>query len=135
SVSFDLGTDKRSETGLLYDYVFNIYKAHGESIVAALTQSVPRIEFFPDDADSADDISSAKSKTDIGVLIQRHNNVKQILMEIAQTEFNQGDVAIYRYRRQDKKYGIKKVNNYGPGKVSVNICPECGADIGSRNVN
>src|SRR5205823_6908645 len=90
SGSFDLGSEERDSSGPLYDYVFNIYKAHGESIVAALTQSAPRIEFFPDDADSADDISSARSKTDIGVLIQRHNNVKQILMEIAQTLYNQG---------------------------------------------
>src|SRR5437899_928587 len=129
SGSCDLGSDERSESGLLYDYVFNVYKAHGESIVAALTQGVPRVEFFPYDADSADDISSAKSKTDIGVLIQRHNNVKQILMEIAQTLFNQGSCGVYRYRRTDEKYGIKKVNNYGPGKVQADICPECGGDI------
>src|SRR5205809_6482654 len=38
SGSFDLGSDERDSTGPLYDYVFNIYKAHGESIVAALTQ-------------------------------------------------------------------------------------------------
>jgi hypothetical protein len=41
--------------------IINIYRPHGESIIAALSVGVPSVLFFPADADNADDIDKAEN--------------------------------------------------------------------------
>src|SRR5579863_1064979 len=65
-----------NDSGPLYDYVINFYRAHGESIVAALSQAVPYWEAFPDDADNPNDICTAKARTKLALIIQKHNKAK-----------------------------------------------------------
>jgi hypothetical protein len=105
--------ESRDNSGPFYDYVINIYKAHGESVIAALSQEIPVVHFFPDDADVSDDLSTAKTKTEIGRLIQKHNRSKLLLMEALHKLFNSGLVASYIYPKDDKDFGTRKRAVYG----------------------
>jgi len=125
------GEDTADDSGPLYDYVINIYRSHGESIVAALSQSVPYWEAFPDDTDNPNDISTAKSRTKLALIIQRHNKAKLRIMEILFKFFNQGLCIIHRYRDRDEKYGTVKVPKFDKVKVTKQSydCPDCGASV------
>ena len=125
----------RDNAGPFYDYVINIYKAHGESVIAALSQEIPVVEFFPDDADESDDLSTAKTKTQIGILIQKHNRSKLLLMEALHKLFNAGLVASYIYPKSDNDFGTRQVPVYGKEPFDVNYqdCPICGARLGEYN--
>jgi predicted RNA-binding Zn-ribbon protein involved in translation (DUF1610 family) len=128
SVGMDTGEEEgRADFGPLYDYVFNIYTAHGESIVAALSQSVPWLEFFPDNSDNPSDLITAKHKTKLSLIIQQHNKAKLKLMEILFRFFNQGMACILRYSDRDKKYGEIQIPKYElkTHQVTPHNCPAC----------
>lgn len=107
--------------GPFYDYVINIYRAYGESIIAALAAQVPTVRFPPDDADSDDDQLTSKVYGQIADLIQRHNKAKLLLLKTLLCLWNQGIVAAYHCPKSDKAYGMMKVPQYGDGMA----CPEC----------
>ena len=52
----------------------NIYKAHGESIVAALSADIPSVKFYPEDADNIADMDAANSRSKISLIIRKRNN-------------------------------------------------------------
>lgn len=110
--------------GPFYDYVINIYKAHGESIIAALSVDVPGVRFPPDDADSDEDQTTSKTYSKIADLIQRHNRAKMILMRALHILFNQGLIAGYHTTKSDPAFGHHKIPRYTE-KIS-SVCPKCG---------
>lgn len=138
--------------GPFYDYVINIYRAHGESVIAALSAQVPTVRFPPDDADSDDDLSTSKTYSRIADLIQRHNPAKLIIMQSLYTLWNQGLVAMYHAPKADKSFGFAEIPEYGMGvscdscetsrpvtdgedpEVSPIQCPDCGGNMVSRPV-
>lgn len=101
--------ESRDNSGPLYDYVINIIKPHADSIIAALTQDIPVLEFFPEDADNIDDITTAKTKTKIAVIIQKHNKGKLVLMDALYKAFNQGLLCGLVRTDYNKSYGTYKV--------------------------
>lgn len=125
---FDQLTGNREEEeGPFYDYVVNIYKAHGESIIAALSAQVPSVRFPPDDADSEDDIQTAKVYDQIADLIQRHNQSKMIILQALLAMWNQGLVLAYHAPKADKAFGNVKIPMYDNGQH----CENCGYLKGS----
>ena len=66
---------------LEFSRVVNSFKAHGESIIAALTAEAPSVRFFPEDADKSEDIETAEAFTTIAKLIQSHENPVMLLMK------------------------------------------------------
>lgn len=134
--SFSTDAETRDMTEDVYDYVINIFGGHGESIIAALSQSIPYVEAFPDDAENIEDLSIAKAKTKLGLIIQKHNKAKLRLFEILFRFFNQGLCCIYRYKDRDEKYGTvnlpkyKKVTN----SYQTHICNTCGTELGNTKV-
>lgn len=89
--------------------IVNIYRAHGESIVAALSVGTPAVAFFPDDADSPDDINTSKAKSKISKMIERQNKAKLLLMRMVYILFNQGFVAVHNYSHESEEYGTIQV--------------------------
>src|ERR1035441_9752080 len=75
---FNQEEGREGAEGPFYDFVINIYKAHGEAIIAALSAQVPTVRFPPDDAEDDDDLLTSKTYAKIADLIQRHNQVKEI---------------------------------------------------------
>src|SRR5258706_5885344 len=73
--------------------IIQIYKAHGESIIAALSASLPSTAFFPKDADNSDDIMAAKAHSKLAELIQKQNEAPLAFVKAMYTVFNCGVVA------------------------------------------
>ena len=98
--------------GPFYDFVINIYKAHGEAIIAALSAQVPTVRFPPDDAEDDDDLLTSKTYSKIADLIQRHNQVKVLQLMSLFTLWNQGLLAWYHAPKADKAFGMVNLENF-----------------------
>jgi hypothetical protein len=135
--------DPNSEDNL-YNRVVNVYRAHGEAVIAALTVEIPGVNFLPDDAKNANDLDTANNYSSAGMLIQRHNDVDLLYPYAVYLAWISPLVAAYHYLKEDKKYGTYKVPVYGEkGETlthwkcknceasvseSEEICPRCGSD-------
>ena len=118
----DLTGNREEAEGPFYDYVVNIYRAHGESIIAALSAQVPAVRFPPDDADNEDDIQTAKTYDRVADLIQRHNQSKMIILQALLALWNQGLVFAYHAPKADKAFGNVQIPQYETGQE----CANCG---------
>src|SRR5881396_2360028 len=58
-----------------YDKPINVFRAYLESIIAALSITIPPVKCYPDDADNVLDLSTAKAGDKIAQLVSRHNEV------------------------------------------------------------
>jgi hypothetical protein len=116
-------SNREGAEGPFYDYVVNIYKAHGESIIAALAAQIPTVRFPPDDADNEDDLVTSKVYAKIADLIQRHNQSKMVLLAALLALWNQGLVAAYHAPRADKAFGNVKIPTYGKSCASCGYTP------------
>lgn len=126
--------DEYGEEGPVYDYVINICKAHGESIIGAVTQRLPFVHFPPDNPNKADDITTAHEFSKIAELIQKHNPVKLLFIRAWYILYNQGLVCGYNYSKSDKKYGTARVPKYKSKEVKATpdryFCRSCGTELG-----
>ncbi len=106
---------------------FPIYRAYGESVIAAMAATIPTVLFFPDDADNPDDINTAKAYSLISELIQRHSKAPLLFIHILTLLYNQGLVATYTSWDDDEKYGTIKIPKYSNEKVKMQqiVCPKC----------
>ena len=118
---FEQEEGREESEGPFYDFVLNIYRAHGDSIIAAMGSQVPAVRFPPDDADDADDVLTSKVYNKIVDLIQRHNHAKILLFRALQLLWTQGIVFAYHCPETDKKYGTSKIPRY----KSALTCPNC----------
>lgn len=124
--------DSKSFDPTLYDKIINIYRAHGESLIAALSIKPPNVTFYPDDADVAEDVETAKAYDMIWDIIIKHNQSNLLLVKALFILFNQGLVGAYIYNRTNKKYGTVEIPNYGPDvnvSTITHSCPACGGII------
>ena len=108
--------------------VVNIYKMHGESIIAALTSATPAVRFSPDDADNPHDINTARAHTNVAKLIQKDNKTKPILKRALYTLFNQHFVAAYTYNERDKKNGTTQYKYMDSVEKDTMVCQACDAE-------
>lgn len=108
------------------DRTINIYRAHGESIIAALSTGLPSVKFFPDDADNSDDLNTAKAASKISELIQQRNQAQLKFIRALFLMYNQGVVFAYNYHDSDKKYGvIERTNQIGTKMETLPSPPTC----------
>jgi hypothetical protein len=124
---FDENDDIKEQIGSFYDYVIDVFKAHGESLISALAAQLPGIRFMPDDADNAADVLTARTYSKIADLICRHNKAKLVFYRALFFLYINGIVASYRYKESDEKYGTYKIPIYGKQTVesSTFVCPDC----------
>jgi len=110
----------------------NLYAAHGEAVIAALSTGVPYTKFQPDDADSDVDINTAKAFNSIAEIIQKHNNISYLNTRALYILFNQNYLAAYTYYHEDESFGTvqRPIYESRPVTVTTNICPNCGSDLG-----
>jgi|TARA_B110000263_G_C15308480_1_gene511753 hypothetical protein len=109
----------------------NIYKAHGEAIIAALSAQVPGILWFPEDADNPNDTDTSKAYSAITDLIRRHNRYDLILIKALFCLYNQEYCAAYLWNDRRREYGVDKtpINATQIEKRPHTICPECGSEL------
>lgn len=111
-----------------YDKRVNVFRAYLESIIAALSVTVPPIKCYPDNADDTLDLATARAGDKIAQLIYRHNDIPLIWLHALFIYCTEGMVASYIYPKEDKAYGLIKKNKYEEvtetGKSSK--CSHCG---------
>jgi len=122
------GTD--SDQGF-YDKPVNIYRAYLESIIAALSVTVPPITCYPDDADNPLDISTAKAGDKIAELVFKHNDVPLLWIHALFVFVTEGMTACYTYPKESVEFGTYDEKKYEEEHESHDIvtCPNCQQQI------
>lgn len=112
-----------------YDKPVNVYRAYLESIIAALSITIPGIKCFPDDADNTLDLITAKAGDKIAELIYRHNDAPILWLHALFILCTEGMMACYHYPKEDESYGTYEEKQYENENVSAYVCPECGNQL------
>jgi len=117
--------------------IVNVYKAHGEVIISAISQSLPATRFYPNDADQAQDIYTAQAYSRLAELIRKHNKAPFLFMKAIGLLYNQGIICAYTFNDQNSKYGTETVQHFRQGvlKNKVGYCPECGENLAVQPMN
>lgn len=116
--------------------IINIYKAHGESIIAAITTAVPAVRFFPADAENTNDIETSKGWTNSWELIKKRNNLNLLFVKLVWILFQQDFAACYNYNTDTKKYGVIKQDKTKDMSMDMpmHTCPQCEARVSEEDV-
>ena len=109
----------REETKYAYDIVVNVFKAHGLSIIAALSAEVPGVSFSPFDSENIKDVLAARKAESLGKVITKINRAKLIFYHALFTLFTSHFVASYSYYQRDKKYGQVDVPKFDRKKMKL----------------
>lgn len=128
-VDDDLGSDNTDQS--YYDKPMNVFRAYLESIIAALSSTVPAIKCVPDDADNPSDILTARGGTKIAELVYKHNDAPLLWCKALYVYCTQGMIAAYNYVDENEKYGTVQVPEEEDKEVSImnKVCPECGMEL------
>lgn len=137
---FDLqNTDAANGTGYesYYDKQANIYKALLESIIAALSVSIPGIIGVPDDADNVLDLQTARACQKIAELVGKHNDEKLFWLHGLFTYMNQGQTFAYNYVDESFDYGSYSEPKFENEEIKIEnqICPICKTNIASKQIS
>ncbi len=113
-----------------YEFVTNIYQAFGLSIIAVLSQDVPNVRFFPVSAESEEDMSTARAATKIAQLVERNNQINELLVQEGFFAFCDGKIGAYvRYVVDGQRFGFHPEDDYTQTAVQtapgVESCAEC----------
>lgn len=119
-----------------YDKPVNVYRAYLESIIAALSVTVPPIKCYPDDADNSLDLATASAGDEIAKLIYQHNNAPLLWIHALFILCTEGLTAYYNYTDEDEKYGTYEKSEYEEGTETHQItsCPQCGMEVDDQLV-
>jgi len=111
-----------------YDKPINVFRAYLESIIAALSITVPPINCYPDNADDTLDLATAKAGNQISKLIYRHNDVSLLWLHALFIFCTEGMTACYSYSKDDKEYGTYEQKEYVDEEEEhqTTTCAECG---------
>lgn len=114
----------------------NIYKAHGQSIIAALSNGVPATRFLPEDGNNVNDIYSAEAYSKLAGYLRKNNKAKNLVIQILVTLFNEPFAAIHNYVIKDEKFGTypKPENGFFKNKTVRSICSACGEVLEEDNL-
>jgi hypothetical protein len=134
---FDETTNSESNDGSYYDKPINVFRAYLESIIAALSITIPTVRCYPDDADNPLDLLTAKAGDKISELIGKHNDVSLLWLHALFIYCTEGMVACYNYTKEDYKFGEYSVPKHADSEEEVDehVCPNCGTVIPQQLVN
>tara|TARA_R110000868_G_scaffold124847_2_gene329822 strand:+ start:578 stop:2971 length:2394 start_codon:yes stop_codon:yes gene_type:complete len=112
-----------------YDKRINVLRAYLESIISALSITIPTIKCAPDDADSPLDSSTAKAGEKIASLVRRHNDDAYLWLHALYIYATEGLVFSYTYPKEDVKFGTYDEPIHKDFTEQAHQCPECGAQL------
>jgi len=67
--------DRALEEMPRYQFVTNFYQGFGLSFIAVLSQDVPSVRFYPQSAQSLEDIAAARAASDVAELVEQNNHI------------------------------------------------------------
>ena len=116
-----------------YDRPVNVFRAYLESIIAALSTTIPPITCYPDDADNPLDIQTAKAGSAIAKLIYRHNDINYLWIHALFLYCTEGTVFFHNQSKKSEKYGTTEsdVTEDMPVEMQDYICSVCQTNIAS----
>ena len=112
----------------LLNKTVNMIRPYGESLAGVLTTGLPRVRYFPEDADNDLDIQASKAYSNVEERINNDNFMNLKLIEILIKMWNGGFAAAYNYKHTDKKYGTVTEGIFEPRPFTQtsSICIQCG---------
>lgn len=118
------------------DKEINVFRAYLESIIAALSSTVPVVKCKPDDADNVNDVLTAKGGTKIAELVYDHIDAPLLWCRALWIYCTQGMIACYNYTDEDEKYGTVKVAQYTNTEedIQTTTCPQCGEELAPQEM-
>lgn len=117
-----------------YDKPANIFRAYLESIIAALSITVPPVKCYPDDAENSLDLSTARAGDKIAQLVYRHNDAPLLWLHSLFIWCTEGMIAAHNYSKKDKSYGTYEDKKYEETNElhEYKMCPICGQELDDR---
>ena len=117
-----------------YDKPVNIFRAYLESIIAALSVTIPPIVCYPDDADNPLDVTTAKAGDKIVELVFKHNNAPLLWLHALFIYCTEGMTAMYTYPDASEEYGTYEQKKYEEDmeQHELSNCPDCGYEMGDQ---
>lgn len=112
-----------------YDKPLNVFRAYLESIIAALSVTIPSVKCYPDDAENPQDIETAHAGDKIYDLISKHNKTSLLWLHALYTMATEGMIAAYTYTDENEKYGSSKEDITEEVEMQAKICPVCQTQI------
>ncbi len=112
-----------------YDKRVNVFRAYLESIIAALSVTIPTVKCIPDDADNPMDLSTAKAGDKIFELLKRHNDGDLLWIHALFIFCSEGMVAGYTYTDEKEEYGTYEEKVYEDHVEEFYQCPACGMEL------
>ncbi|MGH9415411.1 MAG: hypothetical protein ACRD01_02175 [Terriglobales bacterium] len=115
-----------------FDYTINMYRSWGLSIIAALVQSPPKIQYMPVSAESQEDIATSRAASRVAEVVARNNSLDTLRVRKAYYLWNQGIFATYvRFLVDGGKFGHHSEPVMAPQLIQTLPdrfeCPNCGA--------
>src|SRR5690348_12565497 len=125
--------DRELEEMPRYQFVTNFYQGFGLSFVAVLSQDVPSVRFYPQSAQSLEDIGAARAASDVAELIEQNNHVEHLLTSIGYFLWTDGKLGAYvRYIADGQRFGFHEENVLDAIEIplgeDVYVCPHCGKE-------
>lgn len=112
-----------------YDKPVNVFRAYLESIIAALSITIPNVKCVPDDAENAQDIETAKAGDKIAQLVSKHNDIPLLWLHALYIIATEGMVAAHHYSKESEEYGTYKEKEYETENSEQYVCPYCNAQV------
>lgn len=114
--------------------VMNLTRGHGEALIAALSQSLPSVKYFPADGDNPDDLLTSQTYTKCAELVQRHIEAETLFSHAVYILFTQHFVSAYNYQHESEKYGTYERPQYSERNMTQMDynCPQCGGQLDSQ---
>jgi hypothetical protein len=125
--------DRALEEMPRYQFVTNFYQGFGLSFIAVLSQDVPSVRFYPQSAQSLEDISAARAASDVAGLIEQNNHIEHLLTSIGYFLWTDGKLGAYvRYVADGQRFGFHEENVLEALEIplgeDVYVCPQCGKE-------
>src|SRR5712671_3789896 len=131
--------DRALEEMPRYQFVTNFYQGFGLSFIAVLSQDVPSVRFYPQSAQSLEDISAARAASDVAALIEQNNHIEHLLTSIGYFLWTDGKLGAYvRYVADGQRFGFREENVLEALEIplgdDVYVCPECSKETGQSKL-
>lgn len=115
-----------------FQYVNNIYRAWGLSIMAAVSQKIPYVQFLPKSSKSERDVATARAASDVMDIIERNNDIDLLAIRCAYLMWTQGLIGAYVRFVVDEDFGThdepeieNQTQEIAPDRY---ICTSCSAE-------
>jgi len=122
--------DRQLEEMPRYQFVTNFYQGFGLSFIAVFSQDVPSVRFYPQSAQSLDDIGAARAASDVAELVERNNEVENLLSTIGYFLWTDGKLGAYvRYVADGQRFGFHEEQLLAALEIPLGedkyVCPQC----------